>query len=540
MTHILTAIAGLGLFLIGMEMMTEGLRGLAGGALRRVLIRFTNSPITGALTGAGATALIQSSSATTVAAVGFVGAGLMTFEQALGIIFGANVGTTLTGWVVAIVGFKLHLAQLAAPLVLIGALLRLFSTGRWMHAGWALAGFALIFIGIDTLQQGMAAYQDALSPDRFPPDTFSGRILLVMIGMAITVVTQSSSAGVATALVALNVGAISFPQAAAMVIGMDVGTTFTAALATVGGATATRRTGFAHVIYNMMTGVMAFALLSPYTAIAARWLDLNAAGDAQVALVGFHTSFNVLGTLLVVGFTDRFARLVVRLVPDSGPRLTSRLDKRFLSQPDVATDAAAATAQDIAAELQAILRRQLDTTLPVHTRREQWRGIEDALAASYQFVGQTRTVDGQAAHERHQSVLQVLDHLSRLMRRCQREDQVGQYRKRPELTAAMQDFAGTIDTAELLATADYIDALNSLRHRLRNQRETVRTAAIDDAAEGDMDISATLMVLDGIRWLHRNAYHLWQINEHLARARNALEVIAPHTPDPMPEANGEN
>ena len=249
-SDILLAIGGLGLFLLGMIIMTEGLKDLAGPSLRRILARFTTNTASSAAAGAVTTAVIQSSSATTVTAIGFVGAGLMTFPQALGVIFGANIGTTMTGWLVALIGFKLDLGVAVLPIVLIGALLKMFGRGRVRPLGWALAGFSLLFIGIDAMQQGMEAFEGRVTPDNFPRDSLIGRLQLVLIGVAITLVTQSSSAGVATAMVALSAGAVSFPQAAAMVIGMDVGTTFTAYLATIGGSTAMRQTGYAHVIYK--------------------------------------------------------------------------------------------------------------------------------------------------------------------------------------------------------------------------------------------------------------------------------------------------
>jgi phosphate:Na+ symporter len=201
-------LGGVGLFLLGMLVLTGGLRGLAGDALRRLLARFTRSPVSGAIAGAVTTAVIQSSSATTVTAVGFVGAGLLSFPQALGIVFGANIGTTVTGWLVAILGFKLELATIAPPLLVAGVLLRLFASGTARQAGWALAGFSLLFIGIDALQQGMGAFEGRVTPENFPEDSPSGRLRLVLIGVAITLVTQSSSAGVATAMVALGTGAI--------------------------------------------------------------------------------------------------------------------------------------------------------------------------------------------------------------------------------------------------------------------------------------------------------------------------------------------
>ena len=148
MNTLLQTIGGLGLFLLGMIIMTEALRSLAGQIIRNALMRFTRNPLSGAVTGAISTAVLQSSSATTVAAVGFVGAGLITFPESLGIIFGANIGTTITGWLVALIGFKLQLGTLMFPVIFIGVMLRLFGNKRISNIGMGIAGFALIFIGI--------------------------------------------------------------------------------------------------------------------------------------------------------------------------------------------------------------------------------------------------------------------------------------------------------------------------------------------------------------------------------------------------------
>ena len=338
---------GIGLFLLGMICLTEGLRGLAGNALRRLLAKFTKTPTTGAMAGAVTTALIQSSSATTVTAIGFVGAGLLTFKQALGVIFGANIGTTITGWMVAILGFKFQISEIVFPLLFLGVLLKLFGTTKLQHVGWSFVGFSILFIGIDILKEGMEVYKDLVTPQIFPDDTLFGRFKLVLIGAAITLVTQSSSAGVATALVALGAGSINFVQAAALVIGMDIGTTFTAALATLGGSTAIRQTGFAHVIYNLLTGVMAFLLLDLFAYIFQTWIEIGTRTDIQIILVAFHTSFNTLGVILVLPFTSFFVEFITRIIPDKGPPLLQRIDNKLLIQPASAIDATFGTLREI-------------------------------------------------------------------------------------------------------------------------------------------------------------------------------------------------
>lgn len=248
MSTIIGVAGGLGIFLLGMIILTDNLHKLAGDQLRAALLRFTRTPVTGAMTGAVATALVQSSSATTVAAVGFVGAGLMSFSNALGIVFGANIGTTITGWMVALLGFKLSLGLLVLPLILLGVLLRFFLGGRWAYAGMALAGFALIFVGIDTMKDAMMHLRDILDLSGLPSGSLLAKIQLLLLGFVVTGITQSSSAGVAITLTALYSGILQFEQAAALVIGMDVGTTMTSAIASIGGTIGAKRTGFSHVI----------------------------------------------------------------------------------------------------------------------------------------------------------------------------------------------------------------------------------------------------------------------------------------------------
>ncbi len=261
------AAGGLGIFLLGMIIMTDGLKALAGGTIHRWLMRFTKSPLSGAATGAVGTAILQSSSATTVAAVGFVAAGLMEFSQALGIIFGANVGTTVTGWIVALFGFKLKITALAMPLVLVGALTKLLGRGGVGRVGYAIAGFGLIFVGIGLMQEGMEGFRHLVSFADLPADTWYNRLQLFFLGMLFTLVTQSSSAGVAATLTALYAGLVTFEQAAVLVVGMDVATAVTAVIASIGSSVQAKRTGFSHLIYNFFTGAMALLLVTPYTLI---------------------------------------------------------------------------------------------------------------------------------------------------------------------------------------------------------------------------------------------------------------------------------
>ncbi|AJE48421.1 Na/Pi cotransporter family protein [Celeribacter indicus] len=509
----LSAFGGIGMFLVGMLLLTSGLKGLAGGQTRALLVRFTRTPLSGAITGALTTAVVQSSSVTTVAAVGFVASGMLTFSQALGIIFGANIGTTITGWLVATLGFKLDLGELALPLILAGALLQLSGRARLVLLGQAVTGFSLLFVGIDYLKDGLAAFSGVLTPSDFPPDTIIGRLELVAIGIAITLVTQSSSAGVATALAALGAGAINFPQAAALVIGMNVGTTFTALLATVGGGTMARRTGLAHVLFNLMTGLIAFFLLGPFTAVAAPWI---AEGSGQIALVGFHSFFNGAGVALMLPVTRQFARLVEWLVPERGSPLTRGLDPAVLGVPNIAAELAVATLARLNTAVCDHLCRSLGADLPPDARLPARAEIEAALIELRDYLDRIRLpADRPDLAATVAECFHALDHLLRLLYRCDQRRRISALGDTPRLrrlrglivSAAARQARSPDDPA----TEEMLDRLRRLLH---DQRKHPRDRIVEDAVFGRISDEIALARLDALRWLHRVAYHLWRIRLH--------------------------
>src|SRR5690606_9225649 len=216
------------LFLLGMSLMTDGLRFAAGDSLARILHKMTRNRFLGIFTGASMTALVQSSSATTLMTVGLVSAGLISFSNAVGIIFGANIGTTMTSWLVSLIGLKFKVSAFALPLVGIGSVAMLIGKGTWKFIGQAITGFGLLFVGIDFLQSGMIGLTGLFDPTQMHPETFFGRLILVLVGLLMTVVMQSSSAALASTLTALSTGAITLGAAGALVIGQNVGTTITA------------------------------------------------------------------------------------------------------------------------------------------------------------------------------------------------------------------------------------------------------------------------------------------------------------------------
>lgn len=520
MSGILSVLGGLGLFLLGMAVMTEGLKSITGGLLQKALSRFTQTPVKGAITGTISTAIVQSSSATTVIAVGFVGAGLLSFPQALGVIFGANLGTTITGWLVALLGFKLSLGQIVLPLVFVGALMRLF--GNRLVAAWgsAIAGFALVFIGISELQEGMNIYKDQVTPDSFPPNTWAGRSLLVLMGIAITLVTQSSTAGVATAITAVHVGNVTLAQAAAMVIGMDIGTTVTAALATIGGSTEARRTGLAHVIYNLITGIAAFLFLPLYIMAWESLAPKTAASNAEIALVMFHTVFNGAGVVAVLPFTFSFASLIQKIVPSRGSELASRLDKSLLSAPEVAMKNVQKTLVEITRSLLMIAKDLVVGRRELQDVRKDLAEIESSIVKTKDYMERINTKELDDSVQRiGLGSLHVLDHLMRLKTRFEKKNMLDLARHITELKALQQSWLGTINEGFLMPESlpASEEKFADVWHKVDDLVKPYRKKVLEQTVNEEITIQKSLELLDAFRWFRRVCHHTWRIVFHLSQ-----------------------
>lgn len=500
---LLSLLGGIGLFLFGMQTMTFALRGLASRRAREVLARFTRTPFTGFLTGAGTTAVIQSSSATVMTAIGFVGAGLLTFPQALGVIFGANVGTTVTGWMVAILGLKLDLGAISLPLLFAASLAATLAPGRWGQAGRAVAGFSLVFLGLDLMQSGTGALDPLLSHAAEMGRGATDILLLVGVGFAVTAIVQSSSAGVAATLVLLDGGLLSLLAAGALVIGMDLGTTLKSLAATLGGSTAMRRTAVAHVGYNVATAFVALPLLAALPGLA------RLLGDAPTALVAFHTLFNLSGVVLILPFADRCARLVERIVPSRGGPLPEALDAALLSEPAAAVDAARVSAERLAGAVLDSLARRLRGLPAAPAPEEIHRSLDDLEA----FLLDLALPSGdQELKARYAALLHMADHLHRAVHREQQDPRLAAVRSEPLLARP----ARLLGLALRAARAGPMDAALATRLRrvhalMAGRSARLRRGVLLREHAGLVAPSAVFEITDALRWLERVAFHLERI-----------------------------
>lgn len=519
---ILTACGGLGIFLIGLITMTNGLQSLAGDKLRSTLLSFTKSAYSGAASGTVMTAILQSSSATTVTAVGFVSAGILTFTEALGIIFGANLGTTITGWLVAIFGFKLKLGIIVLPLIFIGALMKLFANQKLASTGLALAGFGLIFVGIGTMQEAMQGLHGIITPELLPGDTIMGRLQLILMGMIFTIITQSSSAGVATTLTMLYAGAINFPQAAALVIGMDIGTTVTAAMATIGGNINTRRTGFSHVIYNFITAIGAFLLITPFVSIWESTQNSRIVENAEIALVAFHTTFNLLGVILILPFANYFANFIKTIIKEDKSSYVSILDDTLLHDSKIALNMTLKTViKEFISLLEYISFLLNENKIKANSNLEE---LQDALNKTHAFIDKIHLVGKTSKEWKYLvSMIHILDHLQRLHERCEEEeDRAITAKKTKHLKQSVQLLSklttNLINCIENRNWAKIEDETKDVYTKINENREQYRQEITQKIARGEIDIQEGSSQLEAIRWLRRVSLHIYRVSHHLNSA----------------------
>ena len=332
-------VGSLGLFLLGMWLMTEGLKLAGGRALENLLSQWTSGKFRGLASGILITALVQSSSAVTVATMGFVSAGLLSFQKALWVVFGSNVGTTFTAWIITFFGFSVDIDAFIFPLVGVGAGMRIFFPyERGKALGMALAGFGLLFMGIDALQENFSEYATHINIESVLSTSSYQTLLALGIGVSLTVLTQSSSAAIAIILTAVASGVVGVHVAAAAVIGANVGTTSTAILASIGASTHVKRLAWAHVTFNLLTGVVAYLILPIFWPFVTSIADAMQVGSAVMLLAIFHTCFNILGIILIWPIEPRLTRFLLTLYaePEIKTHPDSKLDTNVANIPDLA------------------------------------------------------------------------------------------------------------------------------------------------------------------------------------------------------------
>ena len=363
--QIFTLLGALGMFLYGMNLMSSGLQKAAGDRLRGLLSAMTSNPFKGVLTGLGITSVIQSSSATTVMVVSFVNAGLLTLAQAIGVIMGANIGTTVTAWLVAWLGFKADISILAVPLMILGFLFSNSKKNQRQNIGELIVGFCLLFLGLSFMKDSVPDLNETPQVLEFVRSWaghgFGSVIIFLVFGTVLTLVLQSSSATMAITLIMLSMGFIPFQMACAMVLGENIGTTITANIAASVGNTQAKRAAMSHTIFNVFGVIWALILFKPFLSLVGKIIEIlfglsNPAAegfavsgqntpDATAALYGLsmlHTLFNTINTLILVWCVKLIEKAVVLIIKTPKDQEKEVFRLKYISAGPLATPELAA------------------------------------------------------------------------------------------------------------------------------------------------------------------------------------------------------
>ena len=532
---VLAFLGGVGLFLLGMRLMTDGLQVAAGRTLRAILAASTRSRLRGLFSGVAITAAVQSSSAVLFAVIGFVNAGLLNLGQSVGVVYGANLGTTLTSWIVALVGFNVDLRALALPAIAVGMFLRVLGRQPRRRAlGDALAGFGIFFLGLDVLHETMTADEVAADWMAGVGSGLPGLLLLTLLGIALTVVMQSSSAALAVTLTAAGGGLIPLTAAAAMVIGANVGTTSTAIFATIGATAPARRVAAAHVAFNVVVAMVAFALLAPLlelARLAGQAMGMTLAPATLLAL--FHTQTNLLGIALLWPATPALVRWLERRYRGAEPTAgrPRHLDRTLLETPGLALEAATRELARMGEQAHAAVRQAVNDEGgdEAPQLREQRQTVTDLGLAIDDFVNHIRR--DQAPDEVAEALPEVLRVTHYYQDMAERAVDIASQRaaggepEEPELATAIArleaDAVGLLDSAlnEPEAwprkavkrafksfDADYQEAKAAILRAGSEDREPVRrvVAALDRISALRRAVDQGLKAARYTRHLHRH------------------------------------
>ncbi|WP_267225299.1 Na/Pi cotransporter family protein [Dyella silvae] len=541
MTTIIVILGGVGLFLLGMSVMTDGLKALAGSALRTVLGKAASTPLSGAFWGAIITLLVQSSSAVTMTTIGLVSAELLTFPQGLGLVFGANVGTTGTGWLVALIGVSVSLSSYALLLIFIGALARLLAGGRIAASGSALAGFALVLYGLTTLQQGMGGLAQSLHPSDLPAVLGApgvgwasgsvGLITLIAVGIAMTAVMQSSTAAIAVTISAFFAGAVSLEQGAALIIGQNIGTATSSALAAIGASATAKRLALAYVLFKTFAALIAIAAF-PLTAPLMRgWAS---SVDGATLLAAYHTAYNVVGVAVLLPATQWFTRVVERLLPSKETALERALDPSALANPVIAVE----TTRRVVAEVLKTIASAVLVTLSDGNRSTgpdlamEGTTLEKARDFLSALKEPPETKEEQL---RMTSTLHALDHASRLVELIQKNGFSSGAPLDPHAAAlceqamrAAQSIDGSIAAESALSMRApsigwfvsagdraSLDEMERVTKDLDAMQRDYRATTLAAVAPGRLTAIDAFARIEASRQLHLIAHHAWRATTHL-------------------------
>lgn len=528
---------GVALFLLGMKLLTDGLKIAAGNTLRTILSKYTSTMPKGILAGILITALVQSSSAVVFATIGFVNAGIMPLLQAVYVIFGSNVGTTLTGWIIATIGFNMNLQLLSMPILAVGMVLWLsFGSEKKGALGQALVGFSVFFLGIDILKTTFSDLGDIIPFDQIGSGV-QGKLLMMIIGIMLTTIMQSSSASIAVVITAAASGIIPIHAAAAMVIGADVGTTSTALFAVIGSTSNAKRAAFAHVLFNLLKVPIAFPFIA--WILGGIYFVFGQDLSVPVTVAVFHTTIKVLGLIVLLPFTKHLVKFLEKRFTseDVKPEKPRYLDDTVLNTPSIATSALIFEIKRVGRKTRKLIRRTLKGKRPLKELEPDSKGVEELSLVVGEYI-QKMQQQGFPPDLQYvlPQALRVLQYFSEARVHALESHAINKTEDLPS------DIIQTIELMEELLKSFMLNAdselkgfsveeLEKLYRQLETAYEIAKRTILEAGSTGKIPITRMIALHEGIRAYRR----IWDQLMKAAVYLNDFNKLIEHEPGTGPQ-----
>ena len=555
--QIFTLLGALGMFLYGMNLMSSGLQKASGDKLRGFLSAMTSNPFKGVMTGLGITSIIQSSSATTVMVVSFVNAGLLTLAQAIGVIMGANIGTTVTAWLVSWLGFKADISILAIPLMVFGFLFSNSKKNKRQNIGEIIVGFCLLFLGLSFMKESVPDLNETPQILEFVKTWSSygfGSVLIFLVfGTALTLVLQSSSATMALTLIMLSMGWIPFDMACAMVLGENIGTTITANIAASVGNTQAKRAAMSHTIFNVFGVIWALIFFKPFLSLVEAIIDAFGVTDPSTsALYGLsmlHTLFNTINTIILVWFVKYIEKAVIFIIKpakdkEAEPFRLKYISAGYLATPELASEQALdeiihfaqISRNGLGYAKQAIEENDVDKFEELNKKLVKYEEISDRI--EYEIATFLNSVSNESISEatsvKIKAMYKIIGELESLGDSAQSIGRIlsrrNSHKKTFELDTIkkLQDMVELVDKAYevmiknlLIAKRGNIDnianAYNAENH-INDLRNKFRDAEIEAIETGEKNYQTSVYYMDIVNELERMGDFIINISEDLLKS----------------------
>ena len=569
--QIFTLLGALGMFLYGMNLMSSGLQKAAGDKLRGFLSAMTSNPFKGVMTGVGVTSLIQSSSATTVMVVSFVNAGLLTLAQAISVIMGANIGTTVTAWLVAWLGFKADISILAIPLMAVGFLCSNSKKNQRQNIGELIVGFSLLFLGLSFMKDSVPDLRQTPEVLEFvktwASHGFGSVLIFLTFGTILTLILQSSSATMAITLIMLSMGWIPFPMACAMVLGENIGTTITANIAASIGNTQAKRAAMSHTIFNLFGVVWAVIMFRPFLALVGNIIELfglpnpaaegfvvdpESTSDSTAALYGLsmlHTLFNTINTFILIWFVKFIEKAVKRIIKSPKNQESDTFRLKYitagpLATPELATEQAfdeiihfaQISRNGLGYTKQALVETDKDKFEELRKKLVKYEEISDKIEYEIAtFLNEVSTSNiSEATSVKIKAMYKIIGELeslgdsgesiSRILsrRNIHHKDFDETTMKHlmnmvDAVDEAYEAMITNLNAAHKQTLTDISNA-NNAEERINSLRNNLRDSEIEDLEDGNKSYQASVYYIDIVNELERMGDFIINISQDLERA----------------------